>query len=88
MLTTLITYIFIIIGSLLIIMNYLAMYYSYRNKKHISGTPFFGGSLLALGLFLLQNSLSQYWWLPLLIDYCCIPVVLVWLYHNLVHRNK
>ena len=37
-----------IIGVFLIAVTYAALYQSKKSKKHISGFPFFGGSILAV----------------------------------------
>lgn len=50
--------------------------------------PFLGGASGAVAFILSGNSLSPYWWVPLVADYGSLPVVTVWIYNIVRHRSR
>lgn len=80
--------IFILIGVFLIIINWLIVYYALVHKKHSSIIPIFGGGAVSIGLILLGEPFNFYWWLPLLLDYGTIPLLVHTAYFFIFQKDK
>ena len=47
----------------------------FRTRTHVSAIPLLGGVAGAVGTAVLPiHDLSRWWWVPLLLDYGCVPM--------------
>ncbi len=64
----------LLVGGYVIIMNWAIVFHWLVKKKHSSWAPLVGGVLAAVGLANLPvEAVAKYWYVPLIIDYGCLP---------------
>ena len=80
----------LLLGIWAIIGNYFIVIKTYITKKWESLIPLVGGILSAIGIAVLPlNSVNKLWWIPLLIDIGCVPILIYTLVYRLFfHRRK
>lgn len=81
--------ILILVGGYLVIINAMAAYKGYVKKQHSSRAPLLGGLLMAIGISQIPvQALQPFWWVPFLVDYGCLPMVLELVYSTLKGRSS
>jgi hypothetical protein len=87
-----ISLVFMIIGIYISIMNWAVFFNNYLfRKKWTSAIPLIGGLSAALGLICLPiNGSWKYFWVPLLIDWGSIPVIIASLccHYKSIKKNE
>lgn len=65
-----------LLGGFIMVMNWGVVFQWLWKRKHSSWIPFVGGGLAAVGSAVLPYStVNGFWWLPLLVDWGCLPGV-------------
>jgi hypothetical protein len=65
------------VGGVLTLANWVYVFQSFYYKENHSKVPFVGGVSACLGCLLWPSgSLRSFWWIPLLVDIGCIPLLL------------
>jgi hypothetical protein len=80
----------LLVGGFVIIMNWTIVFYALFKKKYSSWAPLVGGVLAAVGLAILPMAgVAKYWYVPLIIDYGCLPGMAhtAWFYLTGRHRQ-
>ncbi len=76
MLTSFISYGLLVVGAVLILGNWWIAASYFVWGKHDSLVPLIGGLLAFVGLLISPHpSIISLWWLPLLFDLGCVPMV-------------
>jgi hypothetical protein len=66
------------LGTVVIVGNWSAPVVSFVRKRNVSMIPLLGGMFGAAGCFLSPwGFLNSLWWLPLIIDIGCIPMLVL-----------
>ena len=74
-----------VLGAYVILLNYAVPIRWFREHKHHSLIPFFGGICLSISMLIWpKHSLGNYAWIPLVIDLGCAYLVVSFLYAALV----
>ena len=64
----------------------------YLHRKRGSSIPLIGGLLGCVAMIAVPlNGFDNYWWVPLLVDIGCVPLVLggiVYLFAGIVHKRR
>jgi hypothetical protein len=64
----------VLVGALVVASNWFIIIRFAARRIHGSVTPFLGGALMAGGIWLIPEVRSL-WWIPLLIDYGAVPML-------------
>lgn len=69
--------------------NFLIFYNNnIRKQKFVSYIPFVNGFIGLAGILLYpNNNFSRYWWVPFLIDWGCIPLVVELVIYRITHKK-
>jgi hypothetical protein len=82
----------IALGGFVALMNWaIVIRWLFGTRKHSSWVPLFGGIVAAIGVAIVpSSSVRPFWWIPLLIDWGCVPgfahAIAYGLYHSLQRR--
>jgi len=65
-----------LLGGFIVVMNWGVVFRWLWKRKHSSWIPVVGGGLAAAGSAILPySSLNALWWVPLVVDWGCLPGV-------------
>ena len=81
---------FFLLFGILAVGHIVGMWLFYVKKQKVgSMIPFSGGISGVIGLAILDWKLALYWfWVPLLLDIGCLPMILAWCGHMIVCHFK
>jgi hypothetical protein len=58
-------------------------------KRHVSAVPFVGGVVGSIGVLVLPIfQLKSFWWVPLVADYGCVPIFIVFFVVHAVRTKR
>lgn len=78
---------FILTGVYFTIINFFVLCRKIKGKSAYAA-PLLGGGSIAFGFYLFGGPLEDYWLLPLLLDYGCLPLLLHTIYFLIFHARR
>jgi hypothetical protein len=68
------TFLLLALGAYFIVFNWRCIFICLIRRRYISMIPLIGGVVACIACYLSPLPwLNEYWWMPLLLDYGCIP---------------